>query len=752
MSSPAGRMVPHGRSVNIPRPNAGTSAQQDGLNLNHIAAVLWRRRFVFAGTIVIALVSGIVYLVNVTPLYNSSSKIYVQQNTPRIVSDGMNFQMNDLNYLTTQCDLIRSTAILSTALESEEIRRMKSLEGKENRVAFLKKNLTASVGKTSDVITVSCQLSSPEDAALGANAIVDSYIAYQSKRQRNTAGEVLKILQKEKDKYEAELHNTQKMMVEFKKQNGTISFETDRGNIVNLHLAQISEALTRAQLETLNAKVLMDAADAFGSDPQKFKQLLASERITTRDTMDLGIDSGDLWSDYRKMRRAYDQAKDQYGPEHPANRRLKIELDRMRTELGQLDAETLEKYRAVIHQQFAKAKSKEDEIRKQHDLARNAALELNVKAAEFGQLESDAKRAERTLDTLYSRIKEVSLTEDTGQMNVSVLEVARPNVRDVTPMKAPTMAIAGLFGVMMGLLSALAQEWMDQRLRSADEIRATLDVPVLGVIPHISGKQRPKELGQEVHLRPRSDVAESYRTVRTSIYFGIPRFAAKTLLVTSPSPGDGKTTLASNLAIAVAQAGRRVLLIDADCRKPMQHVIFGLKPDIGLSSVLCGEATLEQAVQPTETERLFILPCGPIPANPAEMLNSDPFTDLIKVLSTQFDQIIIDSPPVVAVTDARILAAFCDATVLVLRADKSTRKLSSHAMEGLRAVGANVLGIVVNDVPRQRSSYSYYGYGYGYGYGYSYGYGQRQLPGSPNIAKRATPMHSPEPMSTDIEA
>jgi len=193
------------------------------------------------------------------------------------------------------------------------------------------------------------------------------------------------------------------------------------------------------------------------------------------------------------------------------------------------------------------------------------------------------------------------------------------------------------------------------------------------------------------------------------------------LLVTSPSPGDGKTTMASNLAIAIAQSGRRVLLIDADTRKPMMHKIFNLSDEVGLSSVLLGEAKLDQAIQKVAAPNLEVLPCGPLPPNPSEILNSQGFLDLVNSLCLQYDQIVIDSPPVEPVTDARILAASCDTTVLVLRAEKSTRRLSAHARDALIGVGANLLGVIVNAVPRGQGGYTYYS---GYGY-YHYGYGQR---------------------------
>jgi len=228
------------------------------------------------------------------------------------------------------------------------------------------------------------------------------------------------------------------------------------------------------------------------------------------------------------------------------------------------------------------------------------------------------------------------------------------------------------------------------------------------------------ERGQKVRIDSDSPVAEAYRTIRTAVFFGARNKEAKTILITSPAPADGKTTLVSNLAIAMAQAGQKTLILDGDFRKQMQHKIFEVNHrDVGLSSVLAGAKTLDEVTKPTGVTRLELLSCGLSMPNPSEVLNSKRFADVLEILSDKYDRIIVDAPPVMPVTDAQILAAICDVTLLVLRAEKSTRKISQQARDGLLSVGANILGALVNDVPK-RGSYGYYS-SYGYKYGHVYG-------------------------------
>lgn len=248
-----------------------------------------------------------------------------------------------------------------------------------------------------------------------------------------------------------------------------------------------------------------------------------------------------------------------------------------------------------------------------------------------------------------------------------------------------------------------------------------------------SEKQSFVEFGRNAYLKPKSLAAEAYRTIRTAVFFGIPKDEAKTILITSPASGDGKTTLVSNLAITMAQAGQRTLILDGDFRKPRQHEIFEIDGETGLSNVLAGTITLDEAIQPGLVEGLDILSCGQEVPNPSEILNSDAFAGTLQDLSERYDRIIIDSPPVGLVTDSQILAATCDVTLLVLQAEKSTRKHSQQACDGLLSVGAHIFGAVVNDVSRKCDRYGYYsGYGYYGHYGY-YGKGKKKKEYEQNV-------------------
>lgn len=224
-------------------------------------------------------------------------------------------------------------------------------------------------------------------------------------------------------------------------------------------------------------------------------------------------------------------------------------------------------------------------------------------------------------------------------------------------------------------------------------------------------------------FEPRGQIAEAYRAVRTSLYFSARGGGQSVIQVTSPNPGDGKSTLAGNLAVSVANSGKRVLLLDADFRRPRCHKVFGVDNTVGVTAMIDGDFELADVIQQTEIENLSILPCGRRPPNPSELLTSRKFSDLLEVLREQYDLIIVDTPPVLAVTDPLNVAPRVDGVIVVLRLTKSARASSQQTLEALEEVGAKVLGVVVNGVGGGQT-YSAYGYGKKYGprYGGAYGY------------------------------
>lgn len=786
-------------------------SQEESQPLLGLLQIALRHRWVILLATGISLAAAFAYVLKATPIYRSSSRLYVEQEGPKIINDNEGVMTRSGNYLYTQGELITSTPIVADMADEPDIRYLRTFANVDNIVAYVKKSVKITVGRRDDIITVSFDSPYPSEAARLVNALVDSYIRYNSTRKRTTASEVLSILQKEKTKRDKELSDKFAELLEFTSKNGIISFDTKGGNVVIERLSRLSSALTDAQLMALNAKADFEAVKSMADEPSKVRQFaLASTGAS------VGVFADDresqLHSELRNCEAEYSNATYHCTEDHPSVQAIKVKIDRIKQELNDQARGFADAYVEVMRLRWLAATEREDELQVSFDTQREASQELGVRAAEYSALQSELNRAERICEILDNRIKELNVTEDVGALNISILEVARPADAPSRPQKARILSLALMLGLIFGCGLAFLREWLDYRLRSAEEISAVLGVPVLGIVPTISrsrrivfsrwqeawlklrgscveaswrmrsragsllswrkvpaekpsllagaaahrdkrtialcgastvgkdvpwsrpcavngGKaaleqQRIVSYGQIVHHKPKSVVAEAYRTIRTAVFFGSPKEKAKIILVTSPEPGDGKSTLVSNLAIAMAQAGQKTLVVDADFRRPMQNRIFEVNERKGLSGVLVGRQVIETAVQSGPLSGLDILACGPEVPNPSELLNSDALAETLKSLSKQYDRVIIDSPPVGPVADAQILAAFCDAVLLVLRAEKSTRRHSRQARDSLLGVGAHILGVVVNDVRHKHGKYGYYSaYAYYDSYGY---YGKRQ--------------------------
>jgi len=702
-----------------------------GIMPESLIQIMWRSRWTVLLTTVVVLAGAFAYLFKATPIYTSTSRLYVEQSGRKIMSETEQGVMTQSkNYLYTQAELLKSTPILTAALKTSgaNIEQMKVFEDVDNRIAFLKKRgLQVSVGKKDDIISVSSDSPKPAEAAQLVNAVVDSYITYHATIKRSTSAEVLKILQTAKAKRSIELIDQLKATMDFKKENEALAFESNRGNIILQKLERLSIVLTEAQLATVESKSLYESTERMISDPVGFKQFVEAER-TRSIYIPVDREEAELKSKLDQLQRRRADRLRQLTAGHPAVTAIETEIAHVNEQLANLDKKFAKAQLAVAEQQYLAAKERESQIAQYFEDQRRQALLLNEQLAEYTILQSEWEQTKKDCDILDERIRDLNVTEDVGALNISILEVARPADKPSKPRKARCMAIALVLGLMLGGGLGLLRDWTDQRLRSADEISAVLGIPMLGVVPSMPKKQTVAARGKSVHLEPTSAAAEAYRTIRTAVFFSVPKGKAKTVLVTSPGAGDGKTTLVSNLGISMAQAGQHVILLDADFRKPMQQEIFEMTKEPGLSNVLAGVTTLDKAIRPSSIAGLDILPCGRDVPNPSEMLNSEMFAELMSELSSKYDRVVIDSPPVMPVTDACILGAICDVTLLVLRAEKSTRKTAQQARDGLLSVGAHILGAIVNDVPRKKGLYGYYHYGYGY-YGYGYGHKKKKSEG-----------------------
>jgi len=409
----------------------------------------------------------------------------------------------------------------------------------------------------------------------------------------------------------------------------------------------------------------------------------------------------------------------QYGEKHPRIMALDAQLNEMKASLRGEIGTYIQTIRGDFEETVAGLKEVENLLaRANTDLGELASLQV-----EYNVLAERKKDSDGVYDQVRTRFTEISLSAQVEMNNVRVHEMAVVPGQPIRPDLRLNMAIGLLAGILLGLGLAFLVEQLDTTVKERDEVESRTGAPCLGLVPSIPGpkKRRSRRKDQTLADRdfyvlqnPKSVVTEALNTIRTNLTYILPDRKIRTVLVTSGSPWEGKSTVVIALGITQARFGSRTLLIDADMRRPRLHRAFGLTAETGLSSLLVGDGNIETAIQKTDIPNLDVLPCGPVPPNPSELLRADRVQSLLAELGKHYDTIILDSPPVIPVSDPRILGGMVDGVVLVVKLGHTRVDTLVQVRRELAAVGAPLLGTVLNDLDIKRPGY--YGYQYGYGH------------------------------------
>ncbi|MBI4833009.1 MAG: polysaccharide biosynthesis tyrosine autokinase, partial [Candidatus Lindowbacteria bacterium] len=402
-----------------------------------------------------------------------------------------------------------------------------------------------------------------------------------------------------------------------------------------------------------------------------------------------------------------------FGPQHPQMISLKSELEQLNKKL---DAE-IYKIGESIEMEYRMALAKERSFLAALEAQKHEALDLNQKEIHYNVLKREAESERLMYENLLKRAKETSLTEGLRSSNIAIVDPSHVPIEPVRPRRALNMFIAVVAGLSFGVGLALVLDWMDNTIKNSEDIQQCVSVPFLGVVRHFKKSADVKEDGELVAAyHPKSAISEAFRNIRTNILFSTLGTGGRTLLVTSSGVQEGKTVFACNLAVTLAQLQKKVLLIDADLRRPRIHKVFGIKDSPGLSNVLAGQISLERCVRPTAGGNLSLLSCGPIPPNPSELLSSQAMEELIEEARRTYDIVLFDSPPALVVTDPAIISKKVDGTIVLASGGRTPRPSLRKVVAALEEISARVIGTVLNNVETDAEGY-HYGYSkYGYYY------------------------------------
>ncbi len=677
--------------------------------------VVARRRWVILLTIALAALAAGLYTLRQPKVYQATASLIIDASAPRyldnnqmpeVVESGTGTYWYNKEHYETQYKVIVSRAVSKRVVEKlgldsdlvflgltkiTDPTALKAALPVVDATALLQSKIKVQPVKESRLVYVVIEDQDADRAALLANEVTQAYIAENLALKLRTTETASQWLEERLTDYEAKTKQTELAVYQFKKDADmlTTSLE-DRQSMVSQRLNSFNLALTevRTKLAGLRARVaaihaLRDAAT--NEDGHWAEGLAAAED---------NLLIHQLKVRYASQKGECAELQQRYLSDHP---KLAACLDKLRSTKQDLVHELTNIVRAA-ETDLSEGLAREKNLAALLNETKAEAFEVNKKQIEFDRLKREADNNQRLYDVVLKREKDIELSGLLRTSNVRVLDPARPNNVPVRPNVQAAFVVALLLGSIIGVGFAFALERVSDTISSQVEVEEKLGLPFLGIMPLIPDEGNPALFDLHIHRQPKSYVAECCRAIRTNLLFMSPDKPFKTLLVTSSGPQEGKSTSTVGLGVALAQSGDRVLIVDTDMRRPRIHKVFGMPNDKGVSSVIVGEESLDSVVKTTEVHNLFVLPCGPIPPNPAELLHTKAFKELLTAVSSKFDRIILDSPPIGALTDAVVLSTEVDGVVLVLKAGKTPREAVKRATRLLLGVKAKLFGVILNKV------------------------------------------------------
>lgn len=730
-------------------------------HLLHYLRVLSKRRWIALTTL--ALVVGVVAVVTARtePLYEARAQLMIEVERPKVVVFQTDEQADPTNesqqYQETQRRILESRTLARRTLEAlqlwqhpafggGEVEPPSALEARWNAVVEwvaalpakiskspnyvrggleqpegpdpdaalgyketpehstaidrLLRRLTVSQAGASRLVDVSFRAPDPKLAAAVANALTDAYVDQNRELKSTIAKEAADWLAGQLDEHRKQLQASQTTLQRYREQRPDASTEgADLGlrRLESLNASLMAARTDRIQKETLHTQVRALQSDQAGLESLQFVQANVAVQGLRRELDDLR--QQDL------------QLAPRFGDRHPERAKLRVAIEataaRLKAELDTAVERVQTDYEAALEQ--------EQRLVQAVEAQRRESMASAGRRAEFEDLARAAATDQEIFSTLLQRAKETGVTTGLVASNIRVVDRASVPQSPVSPNVRRNLLMALFGGSLLALAVAFFRDYMDRALTTPEEVKSALGLPCLGLVPRLTGRRAHASPLLSDRRLP-AVFQEAFRAVRTNVLFSSADEDVRTILVTSTGPGEGKTTVACNLAISLAQTGRRVLIVDADMRKPRVHAVFGQSQGPGLSEALAGGWTGAQCAVGTAVPNLWLVPSGAIPANPSDLLSSEQCREFIAALPDAFDWVIVDSPPVMAVTDAPLLAHVTAAVLFVVAADRTKAPAAANALNLLDGASARFVGAVLNGVNFRRNAF-YYGDHYSKKYG-----------------------------------
>jgi capsular exopolysaccharide synthesis family protein len=710
------------------------NAATDTHLLDYLAGA-YRHRYIAGGVLVVVILLALVHVYTTTPLYRAQARIIVEVEDDQVSSltgvlSGENYRDPAPYYQTqfrilTGRELARRTARsldLATVPEfngtgATRTQLAQTLDAVKARIglgsepsshdgsvpeAALVANFQSRVSvepiKNSRLVDITFVSANPEFAARAANQLAREYVDQNADQRRRNVTSGLSWIEQELDRQKAKVEASERALASYREKQNALSLE-DRQNIVVARLNQLNDAATKAKTSLVQKESLYNQVRTLSpeSSPDTIPAILQNQYIQS------------IKNQLAELERDKANLSERYGERHPeiikVNASIKDASRRLEQELAKAIDAIRNDYQAALAEERSLTGSLEEQ--------KGAAMSLGRKSVSYTVLEREAQSNRQVYETLLSRQKELEVLGSSRGNNVRLVEDAEVPGGPFTPNLRRTLLLASLAGLSLAVGLVVGLTYFDDTIKTPEDITAKLKAPFLGMIPKVQAGVAQPGTSLVLTSRTTHEFGEAYRSLRTALAFSHSNEGGKVVLVTSSQPLEGKTTTACNIAIALALGGERVLLIDADLRRPNVAKTLGIETGAGLSNLLTAQTSPKDAVRTTDTENLWVMTSGPVPPNPSELLASDRMRMVLDAENSWFDWIVVDAPPVLAVTDAVLMAPMASGVAFVVRSEMTPQRHVKRALETLMTGQPRLLGLVLNGVDLERNKYYYSRY-YGY--------------------------------------
>lgn len=648
-----------------------------------------------------------------TPYYRSTATLMVNTQTPQIFNfqDMMSLNTRSVEFFNTHIKALHSRPMVAGAIEEAGLSNHPAFTpgvspGPDQVEAALRFIRIVPVERTR-MLDVVVEHPDPEVAAKLANGLARAYIRIDLDSRMSTSMQAVDWLRDKAEEHRERLEAGLVKLQEYRRETQSVSLEEDQ-DIVVAKLKSLNSALTAAQTERIQRQTRWAAVETqleAGIPPTEIVSVLEEARV---------IEAQRAWLQHRA---SVQQLRQRFRPEHPDFLSAMEAKQTARTEFEEAAQRAADRLR----NQYELAATEEQNIRVALQEQEQEAFELDRKLVEYNEMRRNVRAEEEIYEAIITRMQEASLAGSIPTEIIQLVEEARPARGPFRPNRPRAMVRGASMGGVLGLLAIFGLHAIDHRIRHTEEVERKLGVQALGTLPLISAKQF-SDRGLAAHLDDRSEAAEAFRLLRANLLLDGSNESIKSIMLTSAHPGEGKSLVASNLAISCAHDNRKILLVGADLRRPALHKMFDSDSTAGLSEVLEGKIEWRDAIIVETLPGLDVLLAGKPPPRPAELLGAGRWRKFLNEFEENYDLVVIDAPPVLGVSDTVVLLTQADAILYVLRSGVTHVTSARHALSRIDSSGAPCAGAVLNGVNTASMANYYYYRQYGYGrYGYRYG-------------------------------